>query len=376
MADIALAEVFPPGDFIREEIEARGWTQQELADILARPLQTVNEIIRGKKRITSETAQELAHAFGTSPQLWLNLENSYRLSLLPRHDNSIAKRARLRELGPINEMAKRGWIAASGNVDKVEEAILRFYDLNSLEETPRLGAAARKSTSYGETTPSEMAWLYRAKQLAGTLKAPEYTIERFSKGLTNLRRLSASERAVQEVPRVLSEMGIRFVVVKHLPKMKTDGITFWLDDQSPVIAVSFRYSRIDWFWHTLGHELWHIKKKDVLVLENNLVGPQRVASSDKPKKEQEADRMASKLLLPQQKIEGFIAKVRPYYSRAKIVDFATGIGVHPGIVVGQLQFRGEIPYSHSRALLVNVRDYVIATALVDGWEQQMRSVSS
>jgi HTH-type transcriptional regulator/antitoxin HigA len=91
-----IAEVFPPGEFIREELEARGWTQKDLAEVLGRPLQTVNQIARGKKRITPETAVELSQAFGTSPELWLNLENTFRLSQVKSVDPGIAQRAKQR----------------------------------------------------------------------------------------------------------------------------------------------------------------------------------------------------------------------------------------------------------------------------------------
>ena len=74
------AEVFPPGEFIREEIEERGWTQEDLAEISGRSLRLVNEIIMGKRGITPETANGLAAAFGTSAQFWMNLESMYRLS--------------------------------------------------------------------------------------------------------------------------------------------------------------------------------------------------------------------------------------------------------------------------------------------------------
>ncbi len=87
------AQVFPPGDFIREELEARGWSQADLARILGRPVQTINMIINARKEITPQTAVELAEAFGTSAQLWLNLEASYRLSKVTR-DPSIATRAK------------------------------------------------------------------------------------------------------------------------------------------------------------------------------------------------------------------------------------------------------------------------------------------
>lgn len=88
------AEVFPPGEYIREELEARHWTQSDLAAVLGRPLQVVNEIINGRKRITAATAKQVAAAFGTSPELWLNLESAYQLGTAREPDPRIAERAR------------------------------------------------------------------------------------------------------------------------------------------------------------------------------------------------------------------------------------------------------------------------------------------
>ena len=88
-----IAQVFPPGHFLREELEARGWSQRDLAEIMGRPLQVVNEIINSRKQITPETAIELAAALGTSPEFWLNIEMSYRLSRAQKPDPAIARRA-------------------------------------------------------------------------------------------------------------------------------------------------------------------------------------------------------------------------------------------------------------------------------------------
>ncbi len=87
------AEVFPPGDFLRDELAERGWTQADLARVIGRPLQTVNQIINGSKRITVETAKELGLALGTGPEVWLNLETAYRLHTTPEPDKAIGKRA-------------------------------------------------------------------------------------------------------------------------------------------------------------------------------------------------------------------------------------------------------------------------------------------
>ena len=71
----------PPGELLEEEIEARGMTQRDLAREIGRPAQAVNEIIKGKKRITADTALDLEAALGTPASLWLNLESNYQLTL-------------------------------------------------------------------------------------------------------------------------------------------------------------------------------------------------------------------------------------------------------------------------------------------------------
>lgn len=75
------AEVFPPGEFIREELEARSWPQADLAEIIDSTPRHVSELVSGKRAVTPETARKLAEVFGTSAELWLGLEADYQLSL-------------------------------------------------------------------------------------------------------------------------------------------------------------------------------------------------------------------------------------------------------------------------------------------------------
>ena len=108
------AEVFHPGEFIKEELEARGWSNIDLAEVMGRHPNQISLIVTGEQDITPETARQLSAAFGTSAQLWLNLQSTYNLSQVASTNESVAQRAKLYDLYPVREIIKRGWIQPSG----------------------------------------------------------------------------------------------------------------------------------------------------------------------------------------------------------------------------------------------------------------------
>lgn len=69
-----------PGELLGEEIGVRGLTQKALAEAMGRPAYVVNEIVRGKKAITAESALQLEEALGISARFWLNLQTDYDLT--------------------------------------------------------------------------------------------------------------------------------------------------------------------------------------------------------------------------------------------------------------------------------------------------------
>jgi HTH-type transcriptional regulator/antitoxin HigA len=77
-----------PGEYLAEEIKARGVSQKELARRMGRPQNAINEIINGKKSITAETALQLEEVMPEIPaRFWLNLETDYQLTraLINKH---------------------------------------------------------------------------------------------------------------------------------------------------------------------------------------------------------------------------------------------------------------------------------------------------
>lgn len=370
-------EVFPPGEFIREELESRGWTQDDLAEILGRPLRLVNEIITGKRGITPETAKGLGEAFGTSAQLWMNLESGYRLSLAGSAQDMVARRAALYAQAPIRIMIKRCWIENSSNVEVLGKRLEDFFTLSDKKQRAQLLACtARKSTSYyQEITPLQRAWLLRAYHLANVVSVNNYTKAHLPNVFAELKTFLPNPEDIRRIPKLLADAGVKLIIIEPLPQSKIDGVSFW-PDGSPVIALSLRYDRIDWFWHTLVHELIHIKNEDGknndrFAIDSELVGEERKPNDSRPAYEIETDRLTIDYLVPQKELDNFIARTQPLYFKDKIIGFANRIRVHPGIVIGQLQYRKEISYAHNREMLIKIRNIITDSALTDGWGRNL-----
>ena len=70
-------EAFHPGEYIREEIEARGWSKSDLAAKSGLDLEYIDGLLAETKSITLLSAHRISQAFGTAPSTWLNLQSAY-----------------------------------------------------------------------------------------------------------------------------------------------------------------------------------------------------------------------------------------------------------------------------------------------------------
>lgn len=75
-SDVAI----PPGETLAETLASLGLSQAELARRAQRPVQAINEIVRGKKEITAETALAFERVLGVPAHVWIRLEGDYRLT--------------------------------------------------------------------------------------------------------------------------------------------------------------------------------------------------------------------------------------------------------------------------------------------------------
>ncbi|MCH8622498.1 HigA family addiction module antitoxin [Undibacterium sp. TS12] len=361
------AEVFPPGEFLREELEAREWSQQELADILGRPPRLVSELISGKRAVTPETARGLADAFGTSAEYWMSLESQYQLSKVKSTDNQVARKARLYGKFPVREMFRRGWIQASESIEVLEQRFCEFFDINGMDDQPVLTHYAKKTDVTMDVNPLQLAWLYRVRSMATQQVIPAYSRPKLVNAVEKLRTLLLAPEEARHVPRILAEAGVRLVFVESISGSRIDGACFWLNEDKPVIGMTLRYDRIDNFWFVLRHEIEHVLQEDGRINGEHIidsdVGAETEALSECEKR---ANAAGADFCVPSGQLENFVARVQPYFSEQKVLAFAQRLNLHPGLVVGQLQRRLN-RHDFLRKHQVKVRTHVLLSGDADGW---------
>ena len=334
------AEAFPPGEYLRDELEERGWTVTEFAEIIGRPIQAVSEILNAKKEITPETAVALSEALGTSAELWLNLQTSYRLHLqratgTTQEMTPVARRARLRSRIPVAEARRRRWIPDTTDLDLTEAAVCELLEIPTLQEPCSFLIAARRSNTDDPISDKQVAWLGHIRRMAEQQAVGAY--DRYALGAlaADLPHIAQEGPSVlPRLPALLGECGVCLVYAEGLRGGKLDGAVTVLRDGRPVIGLTARGNRFDGVLYTLLHECAHLAlghiqpgsdESTVTIYDEDLF------EEAEDEREMAADAQVSEWLFP----GGFECSST---SVPSIVEAASRYRVHPSAVIGRIHF--------------------------------------
>lgn len=372
--EINLDDYRTPGQLIEALLTRKGWSKRVLAVISGVDETGLNHRLSGKRPVTAEFAISLEEVFNVPADSFLELQKRYDLAkarITTKPDKERSTRAQLFDGLPIAEMIKRGWLNAESvrDMPKVETALASFFGVSQIDEIEVLPHAAKKTVVSADVTPVQLAWLYRVKQIAEDMVVGTYSNFGVRRAIEMLRQLTLSAEEARKVPRILAECGIRYVIVESLPSAKIDGVCFWLNDVSPVIGMSLRYDRIDNFWFVLRHELEHVLQehgKASIHIDSELEGAKAGVGDNIPEQERQANLAASEYCVPKKTMDSFIARKAPTFAERDILGVAATLGVHPGLVAGQLRFRTG-RYDLFSNHLVKIRSIVSRSAIVDGW---------
>lgn len=344
----------PPGDFVLEAMEARGWTQENLAEVLGVSATTVNKLIKAKQSITVDMAKRLQSAFGQSAQYWLSLESNYQLRQSQGgEDLEIGRKSVLFSHVPVNALRKKGWVSAEASPGEVESWLVRLWETDDLEvalnKTVDLPMAARRSTAYSQFSEYHAAiWFQVARRLASSVAVPEFAPETLGHLVTQIPEFSTRLDGIGDFLSELSGAGVKFLVLSHLPKTYTDGAAFW-DDANPVIVITARLNWCDSFWFTLAHEighvLLHLRDHDDFFIDEGVDG---VGA-----RESEANDFARNVLC-HESVLAFFGPRQPRISRSLVERYAQDMNISPSLIVGCLHHDGVVPHGNLNALRTKV----------------------
>src|SRR5262245_57087475 len=117
----------PPGELLSETLESLNLSQAEVARRMDRPVQAINEIARGTKEITPETAIQLERVLGVPSHIWLGLETEYQHARARREDRKRLEGEVDRTKNfPCAALERLGWIPKTRDPVKRAEHLLSF----------------------------------------------------------------------------------------------------------------------------------------------------------------------------------------------------------------------------------------------------------
>jgi HTH-type transcriptional regulator/antitoxin HigA len=370
------APVDHPGTFIEEEIEARNWTQADLAYVLGWDATQLNKMIKGVTSITPDTAVALGDAFDMPAEFFMNLQKMHDLQKARRSDPGVRTRATWVSIFPVREMIKRGWLEET-EADLLDLQMMRFFDASRIEDVPLIGceavAHAAKKTEYEEITGPQLAWLYRVRKIASNAASPIYDRAKLVEALPEIRAHMLDTDDLASIPELLLRCGVRIVFVEPLPGAKIDGVCTWVNDQ-PVIGVSLRLNRTDNFCFVLRHEIEHVLREDgkaSTFTHVDVFDPDRDELS-LPDEEKRADLAAAEFLIPQEKLTSFMLRKGKWISETDVLAFSARHNIHPAVVIGQIQNRrhkagDERAFAFLRKYLTKIHEKFMSWPLKDGW---------
>lgn len=365
-ADLKLQKALlsPPGDTIQETIEEMGMTQAELAERIGRPKEKLNDVIKGREPISTETAHRLEKVLGIPASFWIKREAEYRREVYKiEQQERLAAQQDWLKCFPLREMKKFGWISDTPDKNQMVSEMLAFYGVASTKEWERIyiaeevAVAFRISLAHTKSPHAISAWLRKGELEAEGMKLGAYSATAFKKTLTEIKNLvnQFPKDFAAKLRQFCAACGVAVSYVPNLPRAPISGASRWYRGR-PLIQLSGRYKTDDHFWFTFFHEAGHILlhgKKEIFL--ENVEG----TNIDRAK-EAEADEFASKQLLTEVQLQQ-VLDASPV-TLEDIQNFANTFNTSPGVIIGRLQHLDKIHWSVGNELRQKVELFPETTA--------------
>ena len=334
---LSLDLLIHPGETIKEILEDRNMTQEELAIRTDYSAKHISEVVRGKKDISSEFANKLEYALDIPAHFWINLQGNYDKEVFEINNLNNIEAKEIKVLKELKEIVK---FCEDENIiecnSKKEITVLnmrKFLNLNNLCNIPNLPiqqVAFRGSKGNKVNIYVLYAWQRICEYFTNKTKINcEYDKDKLSERLDEIKETMflPVNKMIFELKKIFADCGISFEVVKHFAGAPVQGF-IQKRNEKVILCMTIRQAYSDIFWFTLFHELGHLMNDD---FSDKYIDYQFIESTE----ETEADNFARNKLINQDDYEKFMKKNDMSYSA--IQKFAKEQNVTPTVLIGRIQ---------------------------------------
>ena len=337
-----------PGETIIDLLNERDWTQSDFEMRMGQSTKHINEIIKGKKPITQDTATKLERVLGSTAEFWLNRELHYRQNLARLNEtkrleswNSWAQKLPIHDLMSLGYIQKRR--VSQKYLAEIVDDLLRLFSVASPDEWKSHYAGMSGSFRCTRHEQSDIgaisSWIRLGEIEAEKIEGPKYNKSTFEESLKTIRSLTLSpfQEIEDTLKKICLKSGVALIIIPSIPRAHVSGVARWLNPHKPIIQLSLYGKTNDRIWFTFFHEVAHILKhgKKEIFLDEFEGAPMDSVE------EREADAWASEFLIPSE----YSKELHKFKDEKSVKIFAEKINIHPGIVVGRLQHEDFIKYS-------------------------------
>jgi len=331
-------EALDPLDVIEFRMAEQGLRQKDLVSMIG-SRSRVSEVLAGKRPLTVQMIRALSVGLGVPADALIGAE--------PRKTSALAMIAEAEidwKQFPYGEMERRGWFSGVRVSGATTEERLQSFLTQMLPKEPaevlfrrRFQGVETDEKSYYSTLAWTARVLMRAREQSEGL--PQFDPARITPDmLRDLARLSWLATGPRAAIEFLAKLGIVVIIEKRLKNAVIDGAALMSEAGRPVIGLTLRIDRVDYFWFTLLHEVAHVWRHLNDSSEAFIDRIERIASAERAPeaRENEANRIARDALIKRAVWERSPARLAP--SRGNIQELADQLHIHPAIVAGRVQF--------------------------------------
>ena len=338
------------GEFIKDEINARGMKQSELSHLTGIQRSILCDIIKGKRGITPEMSLLFEKALDIPAYVFMNAQNKYDLykarinERVKEQTKAMEKWRIITSYVSVDNFLKIGLLG--NNIIKNIAIIFDIFKVACIDELVSIYSDERECAYFKrseklETNPINLfSWKYYSFYISDQDRLVEqFDINRIDDIKSELNRVFLENKnTLQQVKEVLNRYGIKFYIVEKFDQTPVDGFSFWHED-NPTIIVTLRKKHIDNLAFSVLHELGHLVKHIDNENKEGRIDIDNEKSLDPI--EEEANEFARNSFIPEKEWKSFMTKAKkmsPYKIHSLIKDIADRFQVNPQILFGRYQY--------------------------------------